>query len=72
MADTLMEHLPPAGWSDLARRGDIDNLRLEMRAMGSRLDAKLERKINAQTRWFRGSQLALVAATITSITVLAH
>ena len=23
MADTLMEHLPPSGWGDVARQGDI-------------------------------------------------
>src|SRR3954454_16622270 len=45
VAETLMDYLPPAGWSDLARRSDVDNLgqamRLEIQAMESRLDAKL-------------------------------
>ena len=44
VADTLMGYLPPAGWSDLARQSDVDNLgqtlRLEMQAMESRLDAR--------------------------------
>ena len=27
VAETLMEHLPPSGWGDVARRSDIDHLR---------------------------------------------
>src|SRR3954462_7792587 len=79
VADTLMDYLPPAGWSDLARRSDLDQLRLEMQAMESRMDAKLADlrtavgdKITSQTRWFMASQLALVAATIGSITTIAR
>jgi hypothetical protein len=90
VADTLMDYLPPAGWSDLARRSDVDNLgqtlRLEIRAMESRLDAKFadlrteladlrawtSDKFASQTRWFMASQLVLVAATIGSITTIAH
>ena len=26
VADTVMEHLPPAGWGDMARSSDIDNV----------------------------------------------
>jgi hypothetical protein len=65
VADTLMDYLPPAGWSDLARRSDLD-------AMESRLKAELAEKINSQTRWFVASQLVLVVATIGSITTIAH
>ena len=50
VADTLMDYLPPAGWSDLARRSDLDQLRLEMQAMESRLRAHVSDKINSQTR----------------------
>jgi hypothetical protein len=36
VADTLMSHLPPTGWSDIARKADIDaqNLRFD------RIDAR--------------------------------
>ena len=76
VADTLMDYLPPAGWSDLARSSDVDNLgqtlRLEMQAVHSRLEAKIDAKLNSQTRWFVASQLVLVVATIGSITTIAH
>lgn len=39
VADTLMEHLPPTGWGDVARTRDID--RLEARI--DRLDARIDR-----------------------------
>lgn len=32
MADTLMDHLPPAGWSDLARTGDVSAVRIELKS----------------------------------------
>jgi hypothetical protein len=83
VADTLMDYLPPTGWSDVARRNDVDalgqTLRLEMQAMESRLGTRLadlradmNDKFASQTRWFMASQLALVAATIGSITTIAH
>ena len=65
VANTLMDYLPPAGWSDLARRSDLD-------AMESRLKAELAEKINGVTRWLVASQLVLVVAMIGSITTIAH
>ena len=46
-ADVLMEHLPPSGWGDLARRSDLDHLErvlvLDMDARESRMRTDLER-----------------------------
>jgi hypothetical protein len=36
VANTMMEHLPPFGWADVARKSDID-----------RLDARIDRLISA-------------------------
>ena len=35
VADTLVEHLPPTGWGDVARKSDIDQLDSRLRALSS-------------------------------------
>ncbi|MFM8870878.1 MAG: hypothetical protein ACKOFD_04800 [Actinomycetota bacterium] len=53
MGNTLMEHLPPSGWSDVARtrdidmvrqelRNDIDMVRQELRNLEVRMDARMD------------------------------
>jgi len=35
VANTLMEHLPPSGWTDVARKSDIDALQKQMDRMNN-------------------------------------
>ena len=42
VADTLMAHLLPAGWSDVARTSDIDALRTDMSHQARVVRAELE------------------------------
>jgi hypothetical protein len=78
-ADVLMEHLPPSGWGDVARRADVDHLgtvlRLELDSAVSRieadmgrLEATLLRQMQAQTRTF---VLSLVTTVVTSFAAFA-
>ncbi len=43
VANILMEHLPPAGWSDVARQSDIDRLETRM----DHLEQRLERRVDS-------------------------
>jgi hypothetical protein len=42
VADTLMSHLLPAGWSDVARASDIDTLRTDTKEKFDMVDARFE------------------------------
>ncbi len=54
-AATLMEHLPPVGWADVATKRDLDQLEV-------RLEAKLESALHAQTFRFMTFVTGLVTA----------
>ena len=42
VANTLMEHLPPFGWADVARKSDVDQLQRDI----SRVEISLSADIN--------------------------
>ena len=45
VANTLMEHLPPGGWYDVARTGDFDRIETSIDKLEVRLD-KLEARLD--------------------------
>jgi hypothetical protein len=58
-AATLMGHLPPTGWGDVARRSDLDQLE-------SRFDASLHRELGQVRADMLSSHRQLVFAIIAS------
>ena len=61
VANTLMEHLPPGGWYDVARTGDFDRIETRIDKLEARLDDridKLAQKIDTNTRWMIGISLS--------------
>ena len=62
VADTLMEHLPPSGWSAVALKSDIDQLRGEMNTRFAVVDKRIDSLIHgmwAAVGIFSGAFIAL-------------
>ena len=67
MANTLMEHLPPGGWYDVARTGDFDRIETRIDKLEARLDDRIDKlearidgltqKIETNTKWMIGISL---------------
>jgi len=65
VADIIMEHLPPTGWGDVARRSDVADLRssfakdmeilrMEMQALRLEMRSEMHVLFNQQLKWLVG------------------
>lgn len=45
-AETLMSHLPPVGWADVATKHDIVQLKNDLVALEARLEGRLEARFS--------------------------
>ena len=69
-AATLMEHLPPIGWADVATKGDLDHLRTVIDARFDTKIAELRTEMLGQFKEAQRWQLTALAGVTTIITAI--
>jgi hypothetical protein len=72
VANSLMEHLPPSGWSDVARTSATDRIEARIDNLEKRIDdridaleKRLETKMSAGFDGIRNTQRMIIGALIT-------
>ena len=66
-ADTLMAHLPPVTWQDVATKDDLEALRVNL---GNELRVEISRAMERQIRWMVAFNTALVAVALAAARLL--
>ena len=74
VANSLMEHLPPSGWSDVARTSDIDRIDVRIDHLEARLDrleARLDRLEMEMREGFPGikSSMRLMVGSMVAVSI---
>lgn len=63
VANTVMEHLPPNGWGDVARVRDVDRVEERITRLEGRID-QMETDIKDEFRSIKSSIRVLVASVV--------